>query len=103
MRASLGGRDELAVRVQRALSLPTKKEAEHVVNAVIRSLETTLLNHLGADGFTLKLNSFGKFHVRHRPGIYRKVGYTGEIIQTKMKRKIRFISLGALRQRERVE
>jgi len=56
MRTSTGGRDELAGRVQRALSLPTKKEAEHVVNAVIGSLETTLLNHLGSDGFTLKLN-----------------------------------------------
>jgi len=83
--------------------LPTKKEAEHVVNAVITSLETTLLNHLGMDGFTLKLNGFGKFYVRHRPGICRKIGFTGETIQTKMKRKIRFISLGALRQRERAE
>ena len=35
MRASLEGRDELSERVQRALSLPTKKEAEHVVSAVI--------------------------------------------------------------------
>jgi nucleoid DNA-binding protein len=102
MRASIRGRDELAVRVQTALSLPTKKEAEHVISAVIGSLETTLLNHLEADGFTLKLNGFGKFYVRHRAGIRRKIGYTGEIIQTKMKRKIRFISLGALRQRERV-
>src|ERR1700686_4811574 len=33
MRASLRGREELAARVQAALSLPTKKEAEHVVNA----------------------------------------------------------------------
>jgi nucleoid DNA-binding protein len=103
MRASLRCREELAVRVQTALSLPTKKEAEHVVNVVIQSLETTLLIHLGTNGFTLKLNSFGKFSVRHRPGIRRKIGYTGEIIQTKMKRKIRFISLGALRQRERVD
>jgi len=102
MRASLKGRDEVAVRVQIALALPTKKEAEHVVNAVITSLETTLLNHLGTDGFTLKLKSFGKFAVRYRPGIRRKIGFTGETIQTKMKRKIRFISLGALRQQERV-
>jgi len=58
-RASLGGRDELAVRVQHALSLPTKKEPAHVIDAVIESVETTLLNHLGADGFTLKLNGFG--------------------------------------------
>lgn len=103
MRASIRGRDELAVKVQTALSLPTKKEAEHVINVVIRSLETTLLNNLGTNGFTLKLNSFGKFYVRHRPGIRRKIGYTGETIQTKMKRKIRFISLGPLRQRERVD
>ncbi|MGB8496175.1 MAG: HU family DNA-binding protein [Candidatus Acidiferrum sp.] len=103
MRTSPEGRDELSERVQRALSLPTKKGAEHVVNAVIGSLEATLLNHLGTDGFTLKLNGFGKFYVRHRPGIRRKIGFTGETIQTKMKRKIRFISLGALRQRERVD
>jgi nucleoid DNA-binding protein len=102
MRTSTGGRDELAGRVQRALSLPTKKEAEHVVNAVIGSLETMLLNHLGSDGFTLKLNSFGKFSVRHRPGIVRKLGFSGETIRTKMLRKIKFVSLGALRQRERV-
>ena len=93
----------MAVRVQAALSLPTKKEADHVINAVIGSLEATLLNQLGTDGFTLKLNGFGKFYVRHRPGIRRKVGFSGETIQTKMKRKIRFISLGALRQRERVD
>lgn|SRR5208283_4998692 len=103
MRASLGGRDELAVRVQRALSLPTKKEAEHVVNAVIGSLEATLLDHLGTDGFALKLNGFGKFYVRHRPGIRRKIGFTGQTIQTKMLRKVKFISLGVLRQRERLE
>jgi nucleoid DNA-binding protein len=93
----------LAERVQIALSLATKKEAEHVVNAVIWGLETTLLNNLDTDGFTLKLNGFGKFFVRHRPGILRKIGFTGETIQTKTMRKIRFISLGALRQRERVD
>jgi hypothetical protein len=46
MRASLRGRDELAEKVQAALSLRTKKEAEYVVNAAIMSLETTLLNNL---------------------------------------------------------
>jgi nucleoid DNA-binding protein len=102
MRASIRGRDELAVRVQAALSLPTKKEAEHVVNVLIQSLETTLLNNLQTDGFTLKLNGFGKFYVRHRPGIRRKIGFTGETIQTKMRRKIRFISLGVLRRQETV-
>ncbi len=92
----------MAVSVQTALSLGTKKEAERVVHAVIRSLEATLLNNLGTNGFTLKLNGFGKFYVRHRPGILRKVGFTGEMIQTKMRRKVKFISLGVLRQRERV-
>jgi nucleoid DNA-binding protein len=104
MRASIKSRDELAVRVQTALSLATKKEAGHVVNdVVIRRLEATLLNHLGMDGFTLKLNGFGKFSVRHRPGILRKIGFTGETMQTKMLRKIKFVSLGALRHRERVD
>ena len=72
MRASIRGRDELAETVQTALSLRTKKEAEYVVNAVIISLETTLLNNLDTDGFTLKLNGFGKFSVRHKPGILMK-------------------------------
>jgi len=102
MRASIGGRDELAVTVQRALALATKKEAEHVIDAVIGSLETTLLNNLGTDGFTLKLNGFGKFSVRHKAGILRRIPFTGETILTKDRRKVRFISLGALRQRERV-
>ena len=93
----------MAVRVQAALSLPTKKEAEHVVNVLIQSLETTLLNNLQTDGFTLKLNGFGKFYVRHKPGILRKIGFSGDTIQTKALRKIKFVSLGALRQRERVD
>jgi nucleoid DNA-binding protein len=103
MRGSLGSRDELMVTVQRALSLPTTKEAEHVVSAVILSFETTLLNHLDTDGFTLKLDSFGKFSVLHKPGILRKVGFSGQTIRTKAVRKIRFVSLGRLRERERVD
>ena len=55
------------------------------------------------NGFTLKLNGFGKFYVRHKPGIRRKIGFTGETIQTKMRRKIMFVSLGMLRRRERVD
>jgi nucleoid DNA-binding protein len=97
------GRDELAGRVQRALNLSTKKEAEHIVNTVISSIEHTLLNNLETNGFTMKLNSFGKFSVRHRPGILRKIPFTGETRLTKTKRKIRFISLGMLRQSEPVD
>jgi nucleoid DNA-binding protein len=102
MRASLRGREELTARVQQALALPTKKEAGHVVDAVIGSLEATLLNNLGADGFTLKVGSFGKFSVRHKPGILRRIPFTGETILTNDRRTVRFISLGALRQYERV-
>ena len=103
MRASLRGREELAARVQQALALPTKKEAEHVVEAVIGCLEATLLNNLGTDGFTLKLGSFGKLSVRHKPGILRKIPFTGETILTKDRRKVTFVSLGSLRQCERVD
>ena len=102
MRSSLEGRQELAARVQRALALATKKEAEMVVDTVVEALEATLLNNLGTDGFTLKLGRFGKFYVRHKPGILRKVGFSGETIQTKALRKVKFVSLGQLRQRERV-
>ena len=50
--------------------------------------------------FTLKLGSFGKFSVRHKPGILRKIPFTGETILTKDRRKVRFVSLGSLRQCE---
>jgi nucleoid DNA-binding protein len=103
MRASLRGREELVGRVQDALALATKKEAEMIVETVIAALEATLLNNLQTDGFTLKLGRFGKFYVRHKPGILRKIGFSGQTMQTKPLRKVKFISLGALRQREWVE
>ena len=90
------------MRVQQALALATKKEAEMMVDAVITALEATLLNNLQTDGFTLKLGSFGKFSVRHKPGILRKIPFTGETILTKDRRKVGFISLGRLRQGEQV-
>jgi len=101
MRASVRGREELVLRVQQALALTTKKEAEHIVNVVTDSLEATLLNHLGMDGFTLKLGCFGKFSVRHKAGILRRIPFTGATILTKDRRKVRFVSLGSLRQCER--
>ena len=90
------------MRVQQALALATKKEAQMVVDAVVTGLESTLLNNLESDGFTLKLGSFGKFSVRHKPGILRKIPFTGETILTKDRRKITFVSLGNLRQHEKV-
>jgi nucleoid DNA-binding protein len=102
MKASPKGRDELEIRVQRALALETKKESAHKIAAVVQSLEATLLNNLGTNGFALKLGSFGKFSVKHKPGTLRKIPFTGEVKLTKASRKIRFISLGELRQRETV-
>jgi len=96
------GRDEVAARIQQALCLATKKEAEHIFNAVIGCIEATLLNNLASDGFTIKLNSFGKLSVRHKPGIRRKIPFTGRVSQIPPKRKIRFVSLGDLRRFEKV-
>jgi nucleoid DNA-binding protein len=103
MRTSLRGREELTARVRQALALATMKEAEIIVETVVAALEATLLNNLHTDGFTLKLGSFGKFSVRHKPGIRRKIGFSGLTILTKARRTIKFVSLGSLRQRERVE
>src|SRR5271169_699909 len=103
MRASVSGREELVLRVQQGLALATKKEAEMVVDTVVAALEATLLNNLRTNGFTLKLGSFGKFSVRHKVGILRRIPFTGETILTKDRRKITFVSLGSLRHRERVD
>lgn len=51
----------MAARVQQALALATKKEADYIVNVVVESLEATLLNNLGTDGFTLKLGSLRQY------------------------------------------
>ena len=96
------GRDEVIARLQQTLNLSTKKEAEHIFNAVINCVEATLMNNLSSDGFTIKLNGFGKLSVRHRPGILRKIPFTGEVKQIRPKRKIRFVSLGSLRLSETV-
>ena len=99
---SKAGREELTARVQDALKLSTKKEAENVIDTVIAALEATLLNNLTQDKFSLKLNSFGKFTVRHKPGIYRKIPFTGETKMTSAKRKVKFVTLGELRKNEAV-
>jgi nucleoid DNA-binding protein len=97
---SKAGREELTALVQRALNLQTKKESERIIDTVISSLESVLLNNLAIDGFTLKLNRFGKFTVKHKKGIYRKIPFTGETKMTNAKRKVKFVTLGPLRQRE---
>jgi nucleoid DNA-binding protein len=94
---------ELCARVQQALSLETKKEAEVAVGAVIDALEQTLLNNLAIEGFSLKLGGFGKFKVRHLKATTRRLGFSGETVTTKPKRKVKFVPLGTLRMSEKVD
>jgi nucleoid DNA-binding protein len=92
---------ELPARVQSALNLSTKKEAESVIRAVISALEQTLIDHLSTDGFSIKLESFGKFKIRHKASIYRKIPFTGETKLIEPKRKVKFVALGKLRALEK--
>ena len=97
------GREELVMRIQAALSLATRKEAERLMSTFISCLEDTLVEHLAEDGYYLKLNGLGKFIVHHRPPIRRRIGFSGEIRDVPMKRKVKFTGLGKLRQFERVK
>ncbi len=103
VKGSRKGREELVSRVQSVLGLSTRKESNFLVGVVISCLEETLLDHLEEDGFSMKLNSFGKFSIHHKPAIRRKVGFTGKITQMPARRKVRFVSLGMLRQLEPME
>jgi len=93
---------ELSARVQETLGLGTKKEAEIVLGAVIDALEYCLLRNLGSEGFSLKLGGFGKFKVSHLKPATRRVGFSGETVTTKAKRKVKFVPLGMLRLSENV-
>jgi nucleoid DNA-binding protein len=93
-------KDLVIAKIETWLNLDTKKEAEAILNTVVKAIEDTLLENLTTNQFSLKLNSFGKFTVRHKPGILRKIPFTGEIKLTSAKRKIKFVSLGPLREQE---
>ena len=99
-KSSKEGRNELALRVQAALSIPTKKEAACLVNVFVACLEDTLVQHLAEDGFCLMLTGFGKFIVRRRPARSRKIGFSGETREVPPKRKVKFVGLGKLRELE---
>ena len=99
-KSSREGREELVMRVQAALNLATKKEAADLADVFVSCLEDTLVEHLAEDGYYLKLNGLGKFIVHHRPAIRRKIGFSGEIRDLPMRRKVKFIGLGKLRQLE---
>jgi nucleoid DNA-binding protein len=93
---------EFSDQVQSRLNLPTKKEAEFVIQVVIRALEQTLIDRLDSNGFCLKLGSFGKFKIHHKRSMQKKIPFTGETKLISPKRKIKFVALGALRQLEKV-
>src|SRR4029077_20198344 len=75
-----------------------RREAEHVFNRVVAALEEALLGNLDVDECSIKLNSLGKFTVRHREEHSRKNPFNrGEVIKVPLKRKIKFVTLGELR------
>ena len=98
--SSRAGRNELVSSVQRAFGVPTRKQAEALVTVFISCLEEALLHHLGDDGFAIKLNSFGKFSIHHRPATRKKISFLGVVREIPLKRKVKFISLGKLRRLE---
>jgi nucleoid DNA-binding protein len=99
-KSSREGREELILRVQATLKLAAKKEAERFVSTFVSCLEDTLIDHLAEDGYSIKLGGFGKFAVHHRPAIRRRIGFSGEIRDVPVKRKVKFTSLGKLRELE---
>jgi nucleoid DNA-binding protein len=78
-----------------------KKAARDIVGKFIDCLEETLLDNLETDGFSVKLNKFGKLTIRHRAASLRKIPLTGEIKMTSRKRKVKFLTLGKLREQEK--
>jgi nucleoid DNA-binding protein len=92
--------EEMTPRLQAALNLATKKEADCLLNVFVSCLEDTLVEHLDEDGYYLKLNGVGKFIVRHSPPRLRKIGFSGEIRDLPGKRKVKFTGLGKLRRLE---
>src|ERR1035437_5973976 len=83
------GMGEVVERVQAALSLATKKEAELLVNIFVSCLEDTLVQNLAEDGFCFKLTGFGKVTVRHRPSRSRKISFSDETREIPPKRKVK--------------
>jgi hypothetical protein len=46
----------------------------------------------------LKLNGVGKLIVHHSPPIRLKIGFSGEVRDLPMRRRVKFLGLGKLRQ-----
>ena len=79
----------------------TNQQAEMVVTKVITAIEQVLLDHLGDDGFSIKLGSLGRFRIRHKPASVRKNPFTGQRAKVPSKRPVKFTSYGRLRGLER--
>jgi nucleoid DNA-binding protein len=99
-KSSREGREELVMRIQAVLNLASKKEAANFANIIVSCLEDILIEHLAENGYSIKLGGFGRFAVHHRPAIRRRVGFSGEIRDVPVKRKVKFIGLGKLRRLE---
>ena len=97
------GMGEVIKRIHATMGLSTKKEAEAIVRVFESCLEDTLIEHLAEDDYSIKLGGFGRFVVHHRPAIRRKIGFSGEIRDLPVNRKVKFTGLGKLRQLERVK
>src|ERR1022692_4981509 len=66
----------------------TNQQAEMVVTKVITAIEQVLLDHLGDDGFSIKLGSLGRFRIRHKPASFRKNPFTGQRVKVPAKRVV---------------
>jgi nucleoid DNA-binding protein len=97
------GREMLVAKVRDALGLGTTEAAAGVTNTVISCLEDVLVENLETDGFAIKLNKFGKLTVRHRPASLRPIPFTGATKLRSSKRKVKFVTLGRLRQLEKAK
>ena len=102
MASSRIGLEKLTEKVAKVFGV-SKKAAADLLGGVIQCIEDTLVDNLETDGFAIKLNKFGKLTVRHRPASLRKIPLTGETKLTSNKRKIKFVTLGQLRQLEKVK
>src|ERR1017187_7189953 len=66
----------------------TNQQAKMVVTKVITAIEQALLDHLGDDGFSIKLGSLGRFRIRHKPASVRKNPFTGQRVKVPAKRVV---------------
>jgi nucleoid DNA-binding protein len=100
----MDGREQIVNAVKSTLKLSTKKEAEAITLAVLGEVFNIIKSHIDESGYSLRVPELGKLTVKHIPGKLRKNPFKeGELTQTLTKRKVKFVSLGALRELEVVK